>query len=131
MDLTSPEVTPATLAERIVTAPRLSGPESARQRLDGWLHEIAQTPAGTSLKQAILERPNVRALLEGLADGSSYLWELARADPERLVALLDTDPESRLEALIAGVTTKGTVSDEEMMRGMLEQLVPEGAVRPR
>src|SRR5882757_904733 len=127
MDLTSPEVTPATLAERIVAAPRLSGPESARQRLDGWLHEIAQTPAGTSLKQVILERPNVRALLEGLADGSSYLWELARADPDRLVALLDADPDGRLEALIAGVTTSVAVSEDELMRE-LRRMKAEGAL---
>src|SRR5258705_477933 len=127
MDLPSPEVTPATLAERIVTAPRLSGPESARARLDGWLHEIAQTAAGRSLKQALLGRPNLRALLEGLADGSSYLWELARADPERLVALLDTDPESRLEALIVGVTTRGTVSDGDIMR-QLRRMKAEGAL---
>src|SRR5256885_1133207 len=105
MDLASPQIKPATLAERVVTAPRLTGPAAARQRVDGWLHEIAQTPAGASLQQALVERPNLRALLEGLADGSSYLWELARADPDRLVALLDTNPDSRLEALIAGVTT--------------------------
>ena len=49
MDLPSPEGTAATLAERVATAPRLSGPESARQRLDGWLAEIAQTPAGAAL----------------------------------------------------------------------------------
>src|SRR5437764_3876104 len=111
MDLPSPEGPAATLAERVATAPRLSGPESARQRLDGWLAEFAQTPAGAALKQVLAERPNVRALLEGIADGSSYLWELARADPERLLGVLDNDPESRLEALIAGVATKGAVSD--------------------
>ena len=116
MDLPSPEVTPTTLAQRVATAPRLSGPESARQRLDGWLAEIAQTPAGVALKQVLAERPNVRALLEGIADGSSYLWELVRADPEGLVGLLNTDPESRLEALIAGVTTGVAVSEDELMR---------------
>src|SRR6266704_4966122 len=109
MDLPSPETIAATLAERVVTAPRLFSPESARQRVDGWLAEIAQTPAGVALKQVLAECPNVRALLEGIADGSSYLWELARADPERLLGVLNTDPESRLEALIAGVATKGAV----------------------
>src|SRR5882672_1246680 len=101
MDLLRPEITAATLAERVVTAPRLFSPETARQWLDGWLAEIAQTPAGAWLKRVLAERPNLRALLEGLADGSSYLWELARADPDRLVALLEADPDGRLEALIA------------------------------
>jgi glutamate-ammonia-ligase adenylyltransferase len=127
MDLPNPEVTPATLAERVVTAPRLSAPETARQGLDGWLAEIAQTPAAAALKQVLAERPNVRALLEGIADGSSYLWELACADPDRLVALLDTDPESRLKAVIAGVTTAVAVSDDEVMR-QLRRMKAEGAL---
>ncbi len=127
MDLPNPEVTPATLAERVVTAPRLSAPETARQGLDGWLAEIAQTPAAAALKQVLAERPNVRALLEGIADGSSYLWELACADPDRLVALLDTDPESRLKAVIAGVTTAVPVSDDEVMR-QLRRMKAEGAL---
>jgi glutamate-ammonia-ligase adenylyltransferase len=127
MDLPSPEVATGTLAERVVTTPRLSGPEAARQRLDGWLAEIAQTPAGAALKQVLAGYPQVRALLEGIADGSSYLWDLARADPDRLVALLDADPDRRLEALIVGVTTRGTVSDDDIMR-QLRRMKAEGAL---
>src|SRR5262245_16640104 len=127
MDVPGPDVTLATLAERIATAPRLSGPESARQRVDGWLEEIARTPAGAALKQALAEYPRVRALLEGLADGSTYLWDLVRADPDRLVALLDDNPDRRLEALVAGVTTKGAVSDDEIMR-QLRRMKAEGAL---
>jgi [glutamine synthetase] adenylyltransferase / [glutamine synthetase]-adenylyl-L-tyrosine phosphorylase len=127
MDLPSPEITAAPLAERVVTAPRLSGPVTARQRLDGWLHEIAQTPAGAALKQALTDYPNVRSLLAGLADGSNYLWELARNDPDRLVTLLDTNPDRRLEALIAGVTTGAAVSEEELMR-QLRRMKAEGAL---
>jgi glutamate-ammonia-ligase adenylyltransferase len=127
MDLPSPEITTAPLAERVVTAPRLSGPETARQRLDGWLDEIAQTPAGSALKLVLAPRPNVRALLEGLADGSTYLWELARNDPDRLVRVLDTDPDRRLEALIAGVTAGAAVSAEELMQ-QLRRMKAEGAL---
>src|SRR5262245_36865045 len=127
MDLPSPQITPARLAERVVTAPRLCGPETARQRLDGWLEEIAQTPAGEALKKVLGERPNVRALLEGIAEGSTYLWELARADPDRLVALLEIDPDRRLDALVAGVATKGAVSDDEIMR-RLRRMKAEGAL---
>jgi [glutamine synthetase] adenylyltransferase / [glutamine synthetase]-adenylyl-L-tyrosine phosphorylase len=127
MDLVRPEITPATLAERIVTAPRLFHPETARQRLDGWLDEIAQTPAGVTLKRALAERPNLRALLAGLADGSSYLWDLVRADPDRLVALLDADPDSRLKVLFASVSTGVAVSEEDLMR-QLRRMKAEAAL---
>src|SRR5262245_39750219 len=127
MELVSAEGTTGTLAERVVTAPRLSGPESARQRLDGWLHEIGQTPAGATLKQVLAKRPAVRALLEGIADGSSYLWDLARADPDRLVGLLDTDPDSRLKALVASVATRIAVSEDGVMR-RLRRMKAEGAL---
>src|SRR5215470_14635378 len=125
MDLPSRQIT--TLAERIAAAPRLCRPETARQRLDGWLAEIAGTPAGAALTQALADYPHVGSLLEGIADGSSYLWELARADPERLVGVLETDPESRLEALIAGVTTSGAISKDEIMR-QLRLMKAEGAL---
>src|SRR3954452_21994731 len=127
MDLPSPEITTAPLAERVVTAPRLSGPDTARQRLDAWLGEIAQTPAGAALKQALKEYPNIRSLLEGLADGSTYLWGIARNDPDRLVTLLDTNPDRRLEALIAGVATGVAVKEEELMR-QLRRMKAEGAL---
>jgi glutamate-ammonia-ligase adenylyltransferase len=127
MDMVRPEITPATLAERVVTGPRLFSPETARQRLDGWLDEIAQTPAGATLKRALAERPNLRALLAGLADGSSYLWDLVRADPDRMVALLDADPDSRLKVLFAGVTTGVAVSEDDLMR-QLRRMKAEGAL---
>src|SRR5262249_25758531 len=116
-----------TLAERVVTTPRLFSPETARQRLDGWLDEIAQTPAGASLQRVVVACPNILALLEGIADGSSYLWDLMRADPDRLVALLDADPDSRLEALIASVTTNGAASEDELMQ-QLRRMKAEGAL---
>ncbi len=37
--------------------------------------------------------PKLRALIEGIAEGSPYLWDLMRADPARLVRSLDADPD--------------------------------------
>jgi len=127
MDLPSPDTTPATLADRVATAPRLRDPEAARQRVDEWLAEILQTQAGATLTRTLAAYPNVRALLTGLADGSPYLWDLARADPERLVAVLDADPDCRLNALIAGATDEAAASEEDVMR-RLRRMKAEGAL---
>jgi len=74
----------ASLARRIAAAPCLEAAEEARARLADWLAEIADTPAGDALRQVIAGSPALEALLAGLADGSSYLWDLVRASPQRL-----------------------------------------------
>ena len=39
--------------------------------------------------------PTVGLLLAGrLAEGSPYLWDLCRREPERLAALLESDPDT-------------------------------------
>src|SRR5262245_58414134 len=118
---------PATLAERLVTAPRLLNPDAAQQRLDEWLGAISQTPAGATLKRTLTERPNVRALLMGLADGSPYLWELVRADPERLIGVLDADPDWRINALPASSAGEIPASEDEAMH-RLRRVKAEGAL---
>ncbi len=45
--------------------------------------------------------PQVKALIEGIAEGSPYLWDLIRADPARLSALLYADPERYFASLLA------------------------------
>ena len=117
---------PATLAERVATAPRLLNPDAARQRLDEWLDEISQTQTAATLKRMLAERPNVRTLLTGLADGSPYLWELVCADPERLIGVLAADPDCRIKALIASATAIATSEDEAMQR--LRRMKAEGAL---
>ena len=41
------------------------------------------------------------ALIAAIASSSPYLWDLARADPGRLVTLLQSDPDARLAACLA------------------------------
>src|SRR5262245_66166001 len=118
---------PATLAERVATAPRLLNTDAARQRLDEWLGGISQTQAAATLKRMLAERPNVRTLLRALADGSPYLWELVRADPERLIGVLDADPDCRIKALIAGAAGEIPASEDEAMC-RLRRVKAEGAL---
>lgn len=117
MELIVPNATHARLADRVVSAP-LSFPfrPAGEGRVDAWLTEIAQTGTGATLKRLLAERPNVRSLLAGLAQASPHLWDLTCADPDRLIGLLDADPDLRLKAIIAQATGEIVTDDDGMMR---------------
>ena len=48
-----------------------------------------------------MSTPALGALMTVLADGSPYLWDLARAEPARLAALLETEPERCFDETLA------------------------------
>jgi glutamate-ammonia-ligase adenylyltransferase len=118
-----------TLAHAIVQAPRLSAPKAARARLAEWLDDIDRGEAGTALKRLIAALPKLEALLAGLAEGSPYLWELATAEPKRLLAVLDADPESHLAALLASSAKAlaAAKTEADAMR-LLRRMKAEGAL---
>jgi glutamate-ammonia-ligase adenylyltransferase len=101
------------LAARIAAAPVLSAPKEARAKVAVWLGEIGRSAAGKSIKQLIAGSPPLRALMEGLADGSPYLWELASRDANRLLRMLDSDPDARLDALLSGTAAAIASAAEE------------------
>jgi glutamate-ammonia-ligase adenylyltransferase len=101
------------LAGRLAAAPLLSSPKEAHQKVGAWLSEVGRTAAGKSLKQLLSTSKPVQALLEGLADGSSYLWDLASAEPQRLLALLQTDPDEHLTGLLATTADAVAAADDE------------------
>jgi glutamate-ammonia-ligase adenylyltransferase len=53
------------------------------------------------LRTRIAENPLVGALLEGVSEGSAFLWHHLTVDPDRLLRLLDCDPERYFDALLA------------------------------
>ena len=89
------------LAQRIVHAPRLAAPDAVRARLAAWREEIGDGAAGKALARIAGAFPNVLAMMEGLADGSPYLWDLMTADAARWVAVLEADPDVRIGELLA------------------------------
>src|SRR5262245_36137681 len=117
------------LAARIVAAPVASAPREAGAKVVAWLGEIARTAAGKSLKDLLASAGGVRALIDGIADGSPYLWELASRDPARLLGLLQSDPDARLAALLAGASAAFAATDDEAeaMR-LLRRMKQEGAL---
>ena len=95
-----PPAKAGTLAQRIAQAPRLASPTGARARVKEWLAEIASTKAGKTLEYIVAASPKVHAMLEGVADGSPYLWDLIVASPERWVTLLEADPDARITEVL-------------------------------
>jgi glutamate-ammonia-ligase adenylyltransferase len=106
------------LAHRITRAPRLAVPREAGRKVDEWLEALAGSEAGKTLNDLFSARPAVRALIEGLAAGSPFLWGLADREPDRLVRVLSRDPDERLKEMLADATAAvaGLESDAQAMR---------------
>ena len=121
--------TKGTLAQRTVAAPQLTAAEVAHARVERWLAEIASSAAGRTLARLLAAHPTLNTLMAGVAEGSPYLWELARADPERLVALLESEPERRFHDLLADAARLiPAAGDEAEVMRLLRRMRAEAAL---
>ena len=125
-----PADVPATaLADAVRTAPQLVDPDRARAMLAAWLDEIADPALRAALDHRLPPDTPARRLIEGLADGSPYLWDLVRADAPRLLRLLEADPAPHLAALLADASAAvlAARSEAEAMR-LLRRMKAEAAL---
>ena len=117
------------LAQRIKASPHLAAASEARARVNDWLADIADRTAGKTLTQLLAAHPMLDGLVMGLAEGSRYLWELARADPVRLVWLLEAEPERRFDEIL--IDTKRAIAaarDEAEVMRLLRHMKATGAL---
>src|SRR5579883_1343279 len=115
------------LAARIALPPAV--PKADHARLQAWLAEIAGAPAGPALAQLISDHPAVGELIAGFSLRAPYLWELVRADPARLLALLQADPETAFEGILARSGELAAKPAEEAgMMALLRRLKAQGAL---
>lgn len=123
-----PVATGASLAARIVTAPILVDTKAAGSRLAEWL---AGSPADEKdrLRALFTAHPVLNMLVQGLAEHSPYLWDLVIGDPQRLLRLLDADPDTHFTQLLAehGRAIAATVDEDEAMR-LLRRMKAEAAL---
>ena len=105
------------LAARIRESPRLAEPKRAKSLIAD-LMKSADRKVATRLDALLTMHPKARRLLKGIADGSPFLWELARTDPARLLALLKARPEARLAEIIeqAPPSARAVRDEAELMR---------------
>src|SRR5215216_5904051 len=106
------------LVQRVAAAPLLSHPDEARAKVSAWLTAIVPTAAGKTLKRLLADGGPLPSLIEGIADGSPYLWELASTEPARLLVLLQSDPDLHLATLISdtAAAVAGAADQAEAMR---------------
>ena len=118
----------APLAERIISAPKLIDAKAAGARVAEWLAGIPAADA-KRLKALHAGNPVLQTLLESLGESSPYLWDLASAEPQRLLRLLDADPDAHFATLMAdsGRVIASTRDEDEAMR-LLRRMKAEAAL---
>ncbi|MGE5147803.1 MAG: bifunctional [glutamine synthetase] adenylyltransferase/[glutamine synthetase]-adenylyl-L-tyrosine phosphorylase [Candidatus Eiseniibacteriota bacterium] len=116
------------LAERLVTAPRLIAPGEAEATLAAWLSEL--TPDERAPIEALLAgSQSLTTLLQSLSESSPFLWDLVRREPERLTRLLRNDPDRHFPHLLAetGRAAAAATDEAEAMR-LLRRMKAEAAL---
>ena len=86
------------LVVRLREAPRVVFADQAERRLRDWLSGLS--PAQLAAVSRLLELPFARDIVIGIVEFSPYLLDLVRADAERLIRLLNCDPDTHLATLI-------------------------------
>ena len=100
-----------------VAAPHALADDAGRTRVAAWLFELVDDDAARTLRHIVAVHPPVRALIDAVASSSTYLWDLVRADPARLAALLQSDPDERLAHMRADAADiPADATDAEVMR---------------
>ena len=119
----------AILWRRIARTPELASPATARALVKDWFADISQSAAGRAVKRMLGERPMVHKLMEGLADGSPYLWDLVCASPQRLADFLDDDPERRFERILSEASAAALqASDDAAVMRILRSMKADAAL---
>ena len=110
-----PQLDQRALADRLNPIPRVADEARARQRLEDFLSDIDAAEASAL---NLLQGERVRALLLAIADHSPFLWRLVTNDPARLIHLLRTAPETRLDEVLSELerACEATCEQTELMR---------------
>ena len=107
---------PASLLANIATAPKSGKIGVAR------LADLLSEDEAAPLAALLAGHEAGRALLAGLAEGSPFLWRLARRDPSRLAEMMASSPAEGLEDIIAEMRRAGDRGDVPAGMKALRQL---------
>src|SRR5262245_42387387 len=128
MDQPIGNVDKSSLLARIVATPKVASEAGAQARVTDWLRDIAGSVAGDQLARLFAEHRAANALVAALAEHSPYLWDLVRADPGRFLALLRSDPDTRIEAILAEANSTVPAGDDAAVMRTLRCMKAEAAL---
>ena len=95
------QMTAAGLASRLTAAPHVGQGRAGLAKVAlARFNELLADPRAAGIAQMTDAAP-VRALLLGIAAHSPFLWRLIKAEPPRLLHLLDNVPEAQLAQVLA------------------------------
>ncbi|MGL4260730.1 MAG: bifunctional [glutamine synthetase] adenylyltransferase/[glutamine synthetase]-adenylyl-L-tyrosine phosphorylase, partial [Afipia sp.] len=118
----------STLASRFVAGPKLFAPQDAERRLADWLGDVSPE-AANALREVSGSFPHAKAILDGIAEASPYLFDLMRADAGRTVRLLQCDPDDHIAALIdKAVADVAAAASEADVMTVLRRMKSEAAL---
>jgi glutamate-ammonia-ligase adenylyltransferase len=100
------------LAARFVEGPKLFDSAEAERRLASWVADLEPEQAA-AIRGLAAQFSQAHAILLGIAEASPYLFDLIRADPDRLLRLLDNDPDRHLAELIDDTCREVTAAGSE------------------
>ncbi|HWE77017.1 MAG TPA: bifunctional [glutamine synthetase] adenylyltransferase/[glutamine synthetase]-adenylyl-L-tyrosine phosphorylase [Pseudolabrys sp.] len=127
---TAPSSSPVSgaLVARLVTAPRLIDLARAEAALAAWLADVPSA-ARTALEARMRAAPLLASILQSLTENSPFLWELASREPERLLKLIDADPDRHFPQLLADAAraVAATADPDQAMR-LLRRMKAEAAL---
>jgi glutamate-ammonia-ligase adenylyltransferase len=116
------------LAARFVDGPHVSAPDRAEQRLVDWLTDLAPEQAA-AVHDLAAGFPRAKTILLGIAEASPYLFDLVRADGDRAIRLLKSQPQAHLKHLIEKACRDvSTASSEADVMGVLRRMKSEAAL---
>jgi len=107
--VSSPEQT--SLAQRIVTAPRLNDAALAALRVNAWLEELSPADSG-EIGELMRASLRLETVLHSVAENSPFLWDLVSRDAQRLLRLLRSDPDAHFERVLAEAAAGVSQTDD-------------------
>ncbi|MBK8008487.1 MAG: bifunctional [glutamine synthetase] adenylyltransferase/[glutamine synthetase]-adenylyl-L-tyrosine phosphorylase [Rhizobiales bacterium] len=96
---TKPAESSDTLLARLREAPRVAKLADAKKAVAGLIDD-APKKVSAELGQTVATNKLLEQLLQGLSEGSPYLWGIIAADPAMLLRLLGESPETGIERIL-------------------------------
>src|SRR5581483_10158837 len=117
------------LARRIAAAPYLPADNAGDVKLAAWNASLADRDVAAKLTAIFEDCPRARALVGGIAQYSAHLWDLASSEPERLLCLLRSEPDTHFRSILARACAPETASaDEAALMRILRRMKSEAAL---